>query len=90
MVSGLVVGGFRTTCNCKFRNRDLVQISTALERQLEIQGLAGFAVVCFLLFLGGWCLDGFGNGFFVSFAWMLDPFWYTKSIKNGMEIDIYC
>ncbi len=63
-------------------------MDTTLERQLDLQGLLGFGFVCFLLFLGAWFLDGFGNGFFVISGWILASFWLPESMKNGIEIGI--
>ena len=40
-----------------------MEISTPLERQLDLQGLAGPGSVCLVLFYGIGFLDRSGNGF---------------------------
>ncbi len=77
--------GFGSVFSDIFGNCELVKISTTLERQLDFPGLAGCGSVCFVLFVGVWFLDGFGNGFLMVWGWILAPFWLPKSIKNVID-----
>ena len=71
-----------------FENGEIVKNSTALKRELNFQGLAGFVFACFLLFFGVWFLDGFGDLFLVIWGWILGAFWLTKSIKSVIDFGI--
>ena len=60
-----------------------MKIGVSLKRELDFQGFAGLASVCFVLLFGVWFLDGFGNGFSVILGWIWGPFCLPKSIKTG-------
>ena len=62
-----------------FENGEIVKNSTACRRELNFQGLAGYAFVCFLLFFRVWFLDGFWDGFFMIWGCILGAFWTQKA-----------
>ena len=66
-----------------------MNICTALERQTDFKGLAGFSSVCFVLFFGDRFLDGSWNGFLMIFTWIWGLFWLPKSIKHRIDFGIY-
>ncbi len=57
--------------------------STSLRREHDFQGSGGSENTTFLLFFRVWFADGFGNGFFMIFRRIWDPFWFPKSIKTS-------
>ena len=88
MILVYILRGFWLIFHHIFENGEIVKNSTALKRELNFQGLAGFVFVYFLMFFGVWFLDGFGDGFFVILGWILGTFWLPKSIKNVIDFGI--
>ena len=68
-------------CNI-FENGEIVKNCTALERELNFEGLAGFGFVCFVLFSEGWFLDGFGIRFLMNLGLFLGAFLAPKIDKK--------
>ena len=84
----LLFEGFGLTFYCIFENGEIVKISVSCTREIDFQGLAWSVFPYSLLFFGVWFLDGFGDGFFVIFGWILAPFWHSKTLKNMIKFGV--
>ena len=88
MISVYFLRGVWLTFRCILENGEIVKISVSCTRELDFQGLAGYVSVCFVLFLGVWFLDGFGDGFLLILGWILEVCWLQKSIKSVIDFGV--
>ena len=65
-----------------------MKIVLSCRREHDFQGSGESENTTFLLFFRVWFPDGFGNGFFMIFKRIWDPFWLPKSIKNVIDFGI--